>query len=189
MHIWQLKILVVVGALGGRFDHEATNIDVLHSFANVLHIVLLSEESSLTLLAPGYFAQDTYKLFIWRSPLWPYSSRCSIYLNYHNRATLELWVSNCTWIFLSSHLQICTSVVKVGKHSITFIIFQKHLGDDQVINCGDLSNICRWHPNGFWILNQHFNILESDILVTVQSDAYLLWTTEIRFEPWYLFRF
>jgi hypothetical protein len=63
------------------------------------------------------------------------------------------------------------------------------LGDDQVINCGDLSNICRWHPNGFWILNQHFNILESDILVTVQSDAYLLWTTEIRFEPWYLFRF
>ncbi len=53
MHIWQLKILVV-GALGGRFDHEAANIDVLHTFANVLHIVLLSEESSLMLLAPGY---------------------------------------------------------------------------------------------------------------------------------------
>lgn len=62
MHILQLKILVV-GALGGRFDHEAANIDVLHTFANVLHIVLLSEESSLTLLAPGYL----HKIHINRS--------------------------------------------------------------------------------------------------------------------------
>lgn len=48
----QLKVLVV-GALGGRFDHEAGNINVLWTFANSLRIVLLSEESSLTLLPAG----------------------------------------------------------------------------------------------------------------------------------------
>jgi thiamine pyrophosphokinase len=50
---WQIKLLVL-GGLGGRFDHEAANINVLYTFANVLHIVLLSEESSLTLLPSGY---------------------------------------------------------------------------------------------------------------------------------------
>lgn len=49
----QLK-LVVVGALGGRFDHEAANINVLHTFAKDLRIVLLSEESSLTVLPAGH---------------------------------------------------------------------------------------------------------------------------------------
>lgn len=50
---WQIKLLVL-GGLGGRFDHEAANINVLYTFANVLHIVLLSEESSLTLLPSGF---------------------------------------------------------------------------------------------------------------------------------------
>uniref|UniRef100_A0A7I4D3F0 thiamine diphosphokinase n=2 Tax=Physcomitrium patens TaxID=3218 RepID=A0A7I4D3F0_PHYPA len=48
-----LKVLVV-GALGGRFDHEAANINVLWTFANSLRIILFSEESSLTLLPTGY---------------------------------------------------------------------------------------------------------------------------------------
>jgi thiamine pyrophosphokinase len=46
--------LLVLGGLGGRFDHEAANINVLYTFATVLRIVLLSEESSLTLLPSGY---------------------------------------------------------------------------------------------------------------------------------------
>ena len=49
----QLK-LVVVGALGGRFDHEAANINVLHTFAKDMQIVLLSEETSLTVLPAGH---------------------------------------------------------------------------------------------------------------------------------------
>lgn len=49
----QLKLLVV-GALGGRFDHEVANINVLHTFAKDLRIVLLSEETSLTVLPAGY---------------------------------------------------------------------------------------------------------------------------------------
>ncbi|KAG0589818.1 hypothetical protein M758_1G047000 [Ceratodon purpureus] len=49
----QIKVLVV-GALGGRFDHEAANINVLWTFANSMRIVLLSEESTLTLLPTGY---------------------------------------------------------------------------------------------------------------------------------------
>lgn len=49
----KLKVLVV-GALGGRFDHEAANINALWTFANSLRIVLLGEESSLLLLPTGY---------------------------------------------------------------------------------------------------------------------------------------
>lgn len=49
----QLKVLVV-GALGGRFDHEAANINVLCAFANSMRITLLTEETSVTLLPTGY---------------------------------------------------------------------------------------------------------------------------------------
>jgi thiamine pyrophosphokinase len=51
--ILQLKVLVV-GALGGRFDHEAANINVLCAFANSMRITLLTEETSVTLLPTGY---------------------------------------------------------------------------------------------------------------------------------------
>ena len=44
----------MVGALGGRFDHEAANINVLWTFANSMRIVLLSEESTVTVLPTGY---------------------------------------------------------------------------------------------------------------------------------------
>lgn len=44
----QLCILVL-GALGGRFDHEMGNINVLYRFSNV-RIVLLSDDSSIFLL-------------------------------------------------------------------------------------------------------------------------------------------
>lgn len=40
-------------------------------------------------------------------------------------------------------------------------------------------------PMAFGSLISTCNLLESDI-VTVRSDAYLLWTTEIRYEPWFL---
>lgn len=49
----KLKVLVV-GALGGRFDHEAANINALWTFSNSMRIILLSEESSLSLLPTGY---------------------------------------------------------------------------------------------------------------------------------------
>lgn len=49
----QLKVLVV-GALGGRFDHEAANINALWTFSNSMRIILLSEESTLSLLPTGY---------------------------------------------------------------------------------------------------------------------------------------
>ncbi|CAK9209311.1 unnamed protein product [Sphagnum troendelagicum] len=124
-----LKILVV-GALGGRFDHEAANIDVLHTFANVLHIVLLSEESSLTLLAPGYL----HKIHI-----------------------------NCS--FEGPHC----GLIPLGAPSTSTTTTGLHWNlSDTPMAFGSLISTC--------------NILESDI-VTVQSDAYLLWTTEIRFEP------
>ncbi|KAH9327288.1 hypothetical protein KI387_007466, partial [Taxus chinensis] len=42
-------VLIVVGALGGRFDHELGNINVLYTFSD-LRIVLLSNESLLFLL-------------------------------------------------------------------------------------------------------------------------------------------
>ena len=44
----------MVGALGGRFDHEVANLNVLWTFANSMRIVLFSEESTLTLLPTGY---------------------------------------------------------------------------------------------------------------------------------------
>lgn len=46
--------MLVVGAVGGRFDHEAANMNVLFNFASSLRITLLSEETSLTLLPTGY---------------------------------------------------------------------------------------------------------------------------------------
>ena len=49
----QLKLLVV-GALGRRFDHEIANINVLHIFAKDLRIVLLSEETPLIVLPVGF---------------------------------------------------------------------------------------------------------------------------------------
>ncbi|GLJ05050.1 hypothetical protein SUGI_0010060 [Cryptomeria japonica] len=42
-------VLIVVGALGGRFDHELGNINVLYTFSE-LRIVLLSDDSLLFLL-------------------------------------------------------------------------------------------------------------------------------------------
>lgn len=41
--------ILVLGALGGRFDHEMGNINVLYRFSNV-RIVLLSDDSSIFLL-------------------------------------------------------------------------------------------------------------------------------------------
>ncbi|KAJ7546675.1 hypothetical protein O6H91_08G050200 [Diphasiastrum complanatum] len=45
--------LIVVGALGGRFDHELANINVLYSFPS-LRIVLLSDSTMLLLLPRGF---------------------------------------------------------------------------------------------------------------------------------------
>jgi thiamine pyrophosphokinase len=41
--------ILVTGALGGRFDHEAGNINVLYRFSN-LRIILLSDDSIIQLL-------------------------------------------------------------------------------------------------------------------------------------------
>lgn len=48
----QVKLLVL-GALGGRFDHEFANLNTLYMFRGV-RIVLLSDESMLFLLPKGY---------------------------------------------------------------------------------------------------------------------------------------
>lgn len=49
----KLKLLVV-GALGGRFDHVAGHINALYKFSTV-RVVLLSDESLMYLLPYGYF--------------------------------------------------------------------------------------------------------------------------------------
>ncbi|KAH9309245.1 hypothetical protein KI387_037156, partial [Taxus chinensis] len=46
-------VLIVVGALGGRFDHELGNINILYTFSD-MRIVLLSNESLLFLLPKTY---------------------------------------------------------------------------------------------------------------------------------------
>lgn len=48
MYSLQLCILVA-GALGGRFDHEAGNLNVLYKFSNI-QIVLLSDDCLIQLL-------------------------------------------------------------------------------------------------------------------------------------------
>lgn len=48
----QLKLLVV-GALGGRFDHLAAHINVLYKFST-MRIILLSDETLVYLLPQGY---------------------------------------------------------------------------------------------------------------------------------------
>jgi len=122
--------LLVLGGLGGRFDHEAANINVLYTFANVLRIVLLSEESSLTLLPSGYL----HEIHVNRSFEGPH----------------------CGLVPLGAP---STSTTTTGLHWNL---------DDTPMAFGSLISTC--------------NLLESDI-VTVRSDAYLLWTTEIRYEP------
>jgi len=47
-------ILLVVGALGGRFDHELGNINILYTFSNI-RIVLLSNHSLVYLLPKTHF--------------------------------------------------------------------------------------------------------------------------------------
>ncbi|KAH8935753.1 hypothetical protein BDL97_17G045700 [Sphagnum fallax] len=122
--------LLVLGGLGGRFDHEAANINVLYTFATVLRIVLLSEESSLTLLPSGYL----HEIHVNRSFEGPH----------------------CGLVPLGAP---STSSTTTGLHWNL---------DDTPMAFGSLISTC--------------NLLESDI-VTVRSDAYLLWTTEIRYEP------
>jgi thiamine pyrophosphokinase len=122
--------LLVLGGLGGRFDHEAANINVLYTFATVLRIVLLSEESSLTLLPSGYL----HEIHVNRSFEGPH----------------------CGLVPLGAP---STSTTTTGLHWNL---------DDTPMAFGSLISTC--------------NLLESDI-VTVRSDAYLLWTTEIRYEP------
>lgn len=48
----QLKILVA-GALGGRFDHEAGNLNVLYKFPD-LRIILLSDDCLIQLLPKNF---------------------------------------------------------------------------------------------------------------------------------------
>jgi hypothetical protein len=141
MHIWQLKILVV-GALGGRFDHEAANIDVLHTFANVLHIVLLSEESSLTLLAPGYL----HKIHINCSFEGPHCGLIPLGAPSTSTTTTGLhWnlSKHYTWIFLFLHLQICTSVVK---------------WESTPALSSSSKNIWGWSSNKLWWFVQHMQV-------------------------------
>ena len=44
--------ILVVGALGGRFDHEMSNLSAMHEFAET-RIVLLGRSSMATLVPPG----------------------------------------------------------------------------------------------------------------------------------------
>ncbi|KAJ6815133.1 thiamine pyrophosphokinase 1-like isoform X1 [Iris pallida] len=46
--------ILVAGALGGRFDHEAGNINVLYRFSSI-RIVLLSDDSSIHLLPKTHY--------------------------------------------------------------------------------------------------------------------------------------
>jgi len=121
--------LVVVGALGGRFDHEAANINVLHTFAKDMQIVLLSEETSLTVLPAGHMH--------------------------------EIHV-DCS--FEGPHC----GLVPIGAPSLS-----------------TTSTGLRWNLNetamAFGSLISTCNMIESDI-VTVISDVYLIWTTEIRYQ-------
>ncbi|KAL6613871.1 hypothetical protein ACP70R_036141 [Stipagrostis hirtigluma subsp. patula] len=54
--------ILVVGALGGRFDHEMGNINVLYRFSNI-RIVLLSDDCSIILLPKTH----THEIHIERS--------------------------------------------------------------------------------------------------------------------------
>ncbi|KAM0895693.1 hypothetical protein ACQ4PT_023678 [Festuca glaucescens] len=48
-----LLCILVLGALGGRFDHEMGNINVLYHFSSI-RIVLLSDDSSIFLLPKAH---------------------------------------------------------------------------------------------------------------------------------------
>lgn len=49
-----------MGVLGGRFDYEVVNINVLWMFVNLLRIIFFSEESSFILLLIGY----VYEIYV-----------------------------------------------------------------------------------------------------------------------------
>ncbi|GBG63036.1 hypothetical protein CBR_g34735 [Chara braunii] len=58
--------LVVLGALGGRLDHELANFHLLHEFAN-LRIILLNDEN-LALLLPGRVRNVIKPNTAWQGP-------------------------------------------------------------------------------------------------------------------------
>jgi len=150
----QLYILVL-GALGGRFDHEMGNINVLYRFSNI-KIILLSDDCSIFLL-PKTHSHEIHIETSVEGPhcgLIPMGGPSDITTTTGLRWNLGKSVTPC-------------------KSSLYCIVVWQRL---KLLNCTSYSDNTSMRYGG---LISTSNIVDED-KVTVTSDSDLIWTISLR---------
>ena len=148
----QLCILVL-GALGGRFDHEMGNINVLYHFSNT-KIALLSDDCSIFLLPKTH----THEIHIEKSVEGPHCGLIPI-----GGPSTSTTTTGLRWnLGKSIRPYNPLSCIGVCQHLIVRLLF---LSDNTSMSYGGLVSTS--------------NIVDDD-KITVTSDSDLIWTISLR---------